>query len=114
MRSLRLNAAGEVDRLVFSVLSPQRNTLHNTSMQIGNRFRCYPSPAQAQTLLAWIGCKRFIYNAKVGEDRYFRRFTRQSLTHTGAFAPIPRNVYAITDIFEQNAFAQDPRTQFIN
>jgi transposase len=57
-------------------------------MQIGNRFRCYPSPAQAQTLLAWIGCQRFIYNAKVGEDRYFRRFARQSLIHTGAFAPI--------------------------
>ena len=57
-------------------------------MQIGNRFRFYPSPAQAQTLLAWIGCQRFIYNAKVGEDRYFRRFARQSLIHTGAFAPI--------------------------
>ena len=27
-------------------------------MQIGNRFRCYPTPAQAQTLLAWIGCQR--------------------------------------------------------
>ena len=48
-------------------------------MQIGNRFRCYPTPAQAQTLLAWIGCQRFIYNAKVGEDRYFRAFARKSL-----------------------------------
>ena len=57
-------------------------------MQIGNRFRCSPTPAQAQTLLAWIGCQRFIYNAKVGEDQYFRRFARRSLTHTGEFAPI--------------------------
>jgi putative transposase len=57
-------------------------------MQIGNRFRFYPTPAQAQTLLAWIGCQRFIYNAKVGEDRYFRGFARQSLSHTGEFAPI--------------------------
>lgn len=57
-------------------------------MQIGNRFRCYPTPAQAQTLLAWIGCQRFIYNAKVGEDHYFRRFARKSLTHTGESAPI--------------------------
>lgn len=57
-------------------------------MQIGNRFRCYPTPAQAQTLLQWIGCQRFIYNAKVGEDQYFRRFARKSLTHTGEFAPI--------------------------
>ena len=57
-------------------------------MQIGNRFRCYPTPAQAQTLLAWIGCQRFIYNAKVGEDRYFRAFARKSLSNVGAFAPI--------------------------
>lgn len=57
-------------------------------MQIGNRFRCYPTPAQAQTLLGWIGCQRFIYNAKVGEDRYFRAFARKSLAHIGQFAPI--------------------------
>ena len=44
-------------------------------MQIGNRFRCYPTPAQAQTLLQWIGCQRYVYNAKVGEDQYFRRFS---------------------------------------
>jgi putative transposase len=57
-------------------------------MQIGNRFRCYPTPAQAQTLLQWIGCQRYVYNAKVGEDQYFRRFARKSLAHTGEFAPI--------------------------
>ena len=57
-------------------------------MQIGNRFRCYPTPAQDQTLLQWIGCQRYVYNAKVGEDQYFRCFARKSLTHTGEFAPI--------------------------
>jgi putative transposase len=57
-------------------------------MQIGNRFRCYPTPAQAQTLMQWIGCQRYVYNAKVGEDQYFRRFARKSLAHTGQFAPI--------------------------
>ena len=57
-------------------------------MQIGNRFRCYPTLAQAQILLQWIGCQRHIYNAKVGEDLYFRRFARKSLAHTGEFAPI--------------------------
>ncbi|MDD2711781.1 MAG: transposase [Simplicispira sp.] len=57
-------------------------------MQIGNRFRCYPTAAQAQTLLQWIGCQRYVYNAKVGEDQYFRRFARKSLAHTGQFAPI--------------------------
>lgn len=57
-------------------------------MQIGNRFRCYPTPEQERTLLQWIGCQRFIYNAKVKEDRYFRLFAKKSLAHTGQFAPI--------------------------
>ena len=57
-------------------------------MQIGNRFRCYPTPAQEQTLLQWIGCQRNIYNSKVREDQYFRRFARKSLQHAGQYAPI--------------------------
>jgi putative transposase len=57
-------------------------------MQIGNRFRCYPTPAQEQILLRWIGCQRHIYNAKVHEERYFRSFARKSLMHTGQQAPI--------------------------
>ncbi|QKE42373.1 MAG: transposase [Ferrovum myxofaciens] len=57
-------------------------------MQIGNRFRCYPTPAQEQTLLQWIGCQRNIYNAKVREDRYLRCFARKSLQHVGQYAPI--------------------------
>ena len=57
-------------------------------MQIGNRFRCYPTPAQEATLLRWIGCQRHIYNAKVQEERYFRSFARKSLQHVGQYAPI--------------------------
>lgn len=57
-------------------------------MQIGNRFRLYPTPAQAQTLLRRVGCQRFIYNAKVGEDRYFRTFARKSLPLAGQHGPI--------------------------
>ena len=57
-------------------------------MQIGNRFRCYPTIQQEQILLQWIGCQRFIYNAKVSEDQYFRRFARHTLALTGQFAPI--------------------------
>jgi putative transposase len=56
-------------------------------MQSGFRFRLYPTPEQASSLLRWIGCQRFIYNAKVGEDRYFRAFARKSLQHAGQFAP---------------------------
>ncbi len=57
-------------------------------MQIGTKFRCYPTPAQEQTLLRWIGCHRHIYNAKVGGDRYSRHFAQKSLQHTGQHAPI--------------------------
>jgi len=57
-------------------------------MQTGNRFRCYPTQAQAHSLLQWIGCQRFIYNGKVREDRYFRAFARKSLQHAGHYAPI--------------------------
>ena len=46
-------------------------------MQIGNRFRIYPTRLQARTLAQWIGAQRFIYNAKVREDRYFRAFARK-------------------------------------
>lgn len=56
-------------------------------MQIGNRFRCYPTDAQAHTLAQWIGCQRFIYNAKVQEDRYYRRFKRKALAVVSE--PIP-------------------------
>src|SRR5690606_27293639 len=47
------------------------------------RFRAYPTPWQAETLAQWIGCQRFIYNAKVEEDLLFsalwraNRFTHQ-------------------------------------
>ena len=57
-------------------------------MQQGHKFRIYPAPQQASTLLRWIGCQRSIYNAKVSEDRYFRTFARKSLTDTGEYAPI--------------------------
>jgi putative transposase len=57
-------------------------------MQIGNRFRCYPTEEQKQILLRWIGCQRNIYNSKVAEDRYHRRFASKSLAHTGQYGPI--------------------------
>jgi putative transposase len=38
--------------------------------QTARKFRLYPTPAQAQTLRAWEGSARFVYNAKLEEDRY--------------------------------------------
>ena len=52
-------------------------------MQIGNRFRLYPSPAQQEKLSQWIGCQRFIYNAKVEQYALDSYFTRKTLQHIG-------------------------------
>lgn len=52
-------------------------------MKTGFKFRCYPSAAQQKLLLRWIGCQRFIYNAKVSEDKYFRTFAGKSLSLVG-------------------------------
>ncbi len=38
----------------------------------GIKFRCYPTTEQSDILAQWMGCQRFIYNAKVAEERYFR------------------------------------------
>lgn len=38
--------------------------------------------------MQWIGCQRYVYNAKVREDQYFRCFARKSLSHAGQFAPV--------------------------
>ena len=54
----------------------------------GQRLQIKPHRSQAQTLMQWIGCQRFIYNAKVHDDRYFRAFARGSLQHAGQYAPV--------------------------
>ena len=56
-------------------------------MQTGKRFRAYPTPAQEKILLQWIGHQRFIYNAKVSEDRYYRAFAKKAVSLSGT--PIP-------------------------
>ena len=53
----------------------------------GVKFRAYPTTHQKRVLSQWLGCARFIYNAKCAEDRYFRTFQRKSLSLTGH--PIP-------------------------
>ena len=57
-------------------------------MQIGNKFHCKPPLQMANVLMQWIGCQRFIYNAKVSEDRYFRKFARSALSLAGQYAPV--------------------------
>ncbi len=57
-------------------------------MQTGNRFRAYPTPAQEQVLLQWIGHQRFVYNAKVSEDRYYRTFAKKAVSLSGTPVPV--------------------------
>jgi len=57
-------------------------------MQAGYRFRAYPDDQVAGVLLRWIGCQRFIYNAKVREDRYYRAFQRRFADFAGVHAPV--------------------------
>lgn len=40
-------------------------------LQSGVEFAAYPDREMAATLRRWIGCQRFIYNAKVSEDALF-------------------------------------------
>ncbi len=56
-------------------------------MQSGVKFRCYPGSILSRPLSQWIGCQRFVYNAKVGEDEYFRTFRNHSLALTGLHTP---------------------------
>ena len=57
-------------------------------MQTENRFRAYPTSAQEQILLQWIGHQRFIYNAKVAEDRYYRAFAKKAVSLSGTTVPV--------------------------
>ena len=56
-------------------------------MQSGVKFRCYPGSILSTPLSQWIGCQRFVYNAKVVEDKYFRTFRNHSLALTGLHTP---------------------------
>jgi hypothetical protein len=57
-------------------------------MSTGYRFRAYPDDKVARVLARWIGCQRFIKNAKVREDRYYRAFQRRFAAFAGQHAPV--------------------------
>ena len=82
-------------------------------MQItnGTKYRLHPDEQQAKVLSQWIGCQRFIYNAKVGEDRYFRTFSRKSLMHAGMLVPVDQKYSQF--ISEETAFLRDVPSQIL-
>ena len=68
----------------------------------GYKFRLYPTPEQQQILLQWIGCQRLIYNAKVQEDRYYRRFQQRMVGTAGGEIPLDQEYSRF--ITERTAF----------
>ncbi len=77
----------------------------------GYRFRLYPNPAQEQILLRWIGCQRLIYNAKVQEDRDFRRFARRMVGTAGMAIPVDQQDSQF--ITERTAFLREVPSQVL-
>ena len=77
----------------------------------GYRFRLYPDPEQAQILLQWIGCQRLIYNAKVQEDRYYRRFQRRMVGTAGTQVPVDQQYHRF--ITERTAFLKQVPPQIL-
>lgn len=54
----------------------------------GYKLRLYPNKEQQQILWQWIGYPRLIYNAKVQEDRYYRRFQQRMIGTVGEEIPL--------------------------
>lgn len=58
-------------------------------MLIGIKLRANPKPHQKLILSQWMGCARFIWNAKVDEEAYHRTFARKYYP-LGTYAPIDK------------------------
>lgn len=71
----------------------------------------HPDEQQAVILSKWIGCQRFIYNAKVGEDRYFRTFARKSLSLAGVRPPVDQKYSHFAT--EETAFLREVPSQIL-
>ncbi len=77
----------------------------------GYKFRLYPDPQQEQMLLRWIGCQRLIYNAKVQENRYFRRFAPRMVGTAGKPVPLDQEYHQF--ITERTAFLREVPSQIL-
>jgi len=57
----------------------------------GVKFLAHPTEEQKLVLSQWMGCARFIYNAKCEEDEYYRKFLWSSLALTGERIPVDQS-----------------------
>ena len=76
----------------------------------GYKFRLYPNQEQQQILLQWIGSQRLIYNAKVQEDRDYRR--QQRMTGTTS-EEIPVDQHYSQFITERTGFLRNVPSQIL-
>jgi len=56
-------------------------------MLTGVKFRAHPNSKQKLVLSQWMGCARFIWNAKVDEEKYYRTFALKYYP-IGTYAPV--------------------------
>lgn len=56
-------------------------------MLMGIRLQAHPNDYQKLVLSQWMGCARFVWNAKCEEDRYLGSFARKYMP-VGTYAPI--------------------------
>ena len=77
----------------------------------GYKFRLYPNQEQQQILLRWIGCQRLIYNAKVQEDRYYRRFQRRMVGTAGIEVPVDQQYSRF--VTEKTSFLKQVPSQIL-
>jgi hypothetical protein len=54
---------------------------------LGIKSKATPTDKQKETLSQWMGCAKFIWNAKVGEEKYHTTFARKYYP-VGTYAPV--------------------------
>jgi len=79
-------------------------------MSTGYRFRAYPDDSVARVLSRWIGCQRFIKNAKVREDRYYRAFQRRFADFAGVHSPVDQ---AYSHLIGDGGGCEDANTSWL-
>ena len=56
-------------------------------MLTGIRLQAHPTSRQKQILSQWMGCARYVWNARCGEDRYYSTYARKYCP-IGTYAPV--------------------------
>ena len=67
------------------------------ALSSGIKFRCYPTEDQKPVFSQCIGYQRFIYNAKVAGERYFRTFRNHQQGLTGSHVPVDQQYSQFKD-----------------